>query len=431
MNATQRPPAGLLGGIHEVFQSDPLKRIAIFEMAAGGHHPAYVRLILEACASDGTEWTIAAPSAMFNKSELRNPTVAFSAFSIPVSPQMQIRLQDTSFKGLTRREFIVRDAYAAAFREMTRYAPIDLAILPYACDCLNAIAIKGSPFDGVPWIGVDMRARFHFSKMNVIAPQLKGRWLREALFRRALAIPKLTTMFTIDPSLVEFGSSQNWKNGDKLVHLRDPGIVHPLSDKAAAREALRIPADAVVILVYGALSARKGVFSLMSAANHSNCNRRVHVLMVGEQDRDVQRFVSGPVGLQLEAEGRLHQVRGFASPETESLVLSAADVMWTAYTGFYQMSGVVVLAARHGLASLVSEEGIAGYLARRNGFGWRIDPGNLQAVVEVLNKIPDNLNELRLVGEKGRVFFDSHSPANFVASFREAIAKAARVTTHG
>jgi hypothetical protein len=51
------------------------------------------------------------------------------------------------------------------------------------------------------------------------------------------------------------------------------------------------------------------------------------------------------------------------------------------------MSGVIVLAVRHGLPCIFTREGVIGYLGRKFAVGPEIDPDNIQTVVEALRRL--------------------------------------------
>jgi hypothetical protein len=89
----------------------------------------------------------------------------------------------------------------------------------------------------------------------------------------------------------------------------------------------------------------------------------------------------------LSVSGRLHVLEQYLDDRLERTVLSATDSMWLGYAKFYGMSGVLVLAVRHGLPCIFTREGVIGYLGRKFAVGPEIDPDNLQTVVEALRSL--------------------------------------------
>ena len=86
----------------------------------------------------------------------------------------------------------------------------------------------------------------------------------------------------------------------------------------------------------------------------------------------------------LAVSGRLHVLEQYLDDRLEGTVLSAADSMWLGYSKFYGMSGVLVLAVRHGLPCIFTREGVIGYLGRKFALGPEIDPDNIQTAVQAL-----------------------------------------------
>ena len=266
-----------------------------------------------------------------------------------------------------------------------------------------------------------MRVQFHLNKVGVIAPAPKARRFREWLFRRLLRQPELARMFTIDPTLAEYGQNDRSRDFRKLEFLPDPSVTFDLPPRTAARKTLGIAEDAIVVLAYGALGVRKGIVSLMSAMRESSCPTDIHLLLAGTQEQSLTDFLAGEVGQALRQTGRLHVLTGYVPEEKVPQLLSASDAMWIGYIDFYTMSSVLVLAARHGLLPIASEQGVSGYLIRQRQCGFQVDATSTASILSVLKRLAKRDVTTEEMAAKGPASFAIHTVAEFQRTIREAI----------
>lgn len=305
--------------------------------------------------------------------------------------------------------------------QASRSEPVDTVILPFLDDCLNAIASLGAPFGGTEWVGITMRTQFHLSRMGVIAPKPAAGRLREWLFRRLLKQRSLSRLLSIDPTLIEFAARDQSPEFKKIQYLPDPSDVLPPVNKADARATLKVPGDCKLVLVYGALSERKGIFHLLRALNRVDCPKSVHVLLAGHSDDRVKVLLRSQPATSLIASNRLHIVEGYIPESRVPHLLYACDAMWIGYLEFYTMSNVLVLAAHHMVPCITSREGIVGYLSRRHGFGMSIDPRSEQSIVEVLQRIAYEDASVARAAETAGAAFSRHSYKEFYRVIAESV----------
>src|SRR5258708_4900301 len=232
-----------------------------------------------------------------------------------------------------------------------------------------------------------MRTQFHLPEMGVIASRKMGAGLRASLFRRLLKQPDLKELLTIDPTLIHYARHQQGAEFSKLQYLPDPSESLPPLSKREARKSLGIPADCKAILVYGSLSERKGISHLIRAMNLPECPENVHVVVAGSQDEGVKALLGSPAAASLIAADRLHLVSGYIPTSRVAQLVYASDAMWIGYIDFFTMSGVLVLASRHGLPSITTHQGIVGYLSRMHACGVPVDPRSEESIIEVLRRI--------------------------------------------
>jgi hypothetical protein len=363
-----------------------MARILIAEMQSAGHRARLVRWVMEAEAMRTLEVVLCGPKSLLEHEEVVALRGRFVAQEVVIDDAIARILAGSSFVDLLRKQLMFRSLYARAVQRAKLGGPVDLVILPGVDEALDAWAVLGPGFQGTPWIGISMRPAFHLGSMSeVVAPRRRDDWVRTRLYRRLLRNRSLHKLLTIDPVMMDFAPSA-FSSGERnrLAYLPDPSPVYDLPARAASRMELGIPEEARLVLLYGSLTARKGVSQLIHAASAPACPGSVHILLAGRQDEDVKQLLQQRAAQALIASGRLHVLQQYLDDRLERTALSATDFMWLGYSKFYGMSGVLVLAARHGLPCIFSREGIVGYLGRKFVLGPEIDPDNIETVVRAL-----------------------------------------------
>ena len=361
-------------------------RFLIAAMESAGHRARWVRWVMESEVMRKVEVILSGPRSLLEHEELvalRGRFVPQEAF---IDDATATVLAGSSFVELLRKQMKFRSLYARAVQQAKRGGALDLVILPAADDALDAWAVLGTSFEATPWVGISMRPVFHLGSMrDVVAPSRRDDWVRTKLYRRLLRDQSLYRLLTIDPTMMDFASS-SFSHGERnrLAYLPDPSPEYDLPPRAASRAELGIPDEARLVLLYGSLTARKGVSQLIHAAGAPQCPSNIHVLLAGRQNGEVSEFLQQIDAKALSASGRLHVLQHYLDDRLERTVLSAADFMWLGYSKFYGMSEVLVLAVRHGLPCIFTREGIVGYLGRKFAVGPEIDPDNIETVVQAL-----------------------------------------------
>ena len=313
-----------------------------------------------------------------------------------------------------RRQFVLWKIWQQTYDEVRQGAAIDVVLMLNVDDCSEAVALIGSPFRTISWMGITLKPTFHFGRMGVSAPKPRLSPVRGWFFRRALHEKHLVGMLTIDPTLAAYAKILFTKiESQKLVFLPDPAVDHILPPMASAREAFGIPLDAKVVLAYGALSERKGIGMLIECASNAECPSNLFVLMAGKQAPEITAILAGQASSALKKQNRLKIIDDYISDSEEACLLAAADIMWVGYQGFYNMSGILVLAARHGIPCIVSNYGIAEYLMRKHEFGLTVDPNNRNSVLAALKETTCDGGQLAIKGDRAKAVFSRHTVAEF------------------
>lgn len=287
----------------------------------------------------------------------------------------------------------------------------------------KVLAILGSPFGRTPFSGMLMSVRFHHRHVGVRDPGTRSDRLFEWLFYRVLRLPTLCALTTINQPLLDYVRRRKLRECEKIHYTPDIAVMRGQIERNAARNRLGIQDQQVVILVYGTLSPRKGIRELLKAVADPSCPETTTVLLAGEQDEDIQGFLSTPDNQHLRSSGRLIVMHGFLSDAQESLAFHASDIVWLGYRSFYGMSGVLVQAGMMRLPILACREGIIGWMTSQNDLGEIVDVDDHAQVLGAIERLVTS-PDLRLhYGSHGASMAQSHTESSFANAICDAISE--------
>jgi glycosyltransferase involved in cell wall biosynthesis len=303
--------------------------------------------------------------------------------------------------------------------EARRRHHVDALLLPFGDYATHFTSFLGSPFGGLPWIPIMMRPAFHYRTMGIAAPKQAYASLRLALFRSFVRTRSLSTCFTIDQPLWEFMCTDP-QMARKLRYLADPVDTIELAARDSARVRLGIPAEAVVVLVYGSLTSKKGVKYLLPAIITLQ-RPELHVLCVGVPDLEFRMLLRGCDARTLIEAGRLHVLDKWADHNTEAAAFGAADIVWLGYVDHWQSSGVMVQAGHAQLPSIACDTGLIGWTVTRQRSGLVVPVRVQDAVTAALQRLAALPELRRSLGSNGRHAFAAHSTHNAGAMISDAL----------
>lgn len=352
-----------------------MKKVLIIEPVLTGHHYNYLLNIAKGLNCDGVKLTILTRSGRV-VDDLRKELGSGIDFDIiEYSRFNRLSSPVESYWYVLLRYFEFYYFYRAAFLGRVKQG-FDWVFLPYGDTILYLSALLGSPFSRTPWAVITMRSSFHWSTGGETFKSKFTNYVKLALFKRFLKCKTLTNVYSIDPLLIEF--SQKNIHSDfqrKLRYLADPvEDIKPLSREKSRLDLDKSVADSdFLILLYGALAMRKGIAKLLDFLVHPLCDKNIKLMLVGLPDADFLRFTENSEYVALKKTGRILEFFGRASIDFQDIVFSASDASWVGYEGHLGMSGVLLLAEKYGVPSLVSPDGLMGWFNSRYGFGVSVD----------------------------------------------------------
>ncbi len=385
--------------------------VLIPEFKLTGHHGGYLAQIVDAMLEVASTVAIAVNSTDMPHQVLEEIGAKHKSRVEVLRVQSSDRTATATSKSPLLRELQYYFWFKRAFKIASQRRRVDFVFVPYLDYCLHAVGLIGSPFSDRPWSGITMRAGFHRRRFG-IGPSPKFSGVRERLFGVVARSKSLVRLFAIDELVVKHLAGQ----APKLSYLRDPAEIVFRQDQVAARQALQLPPQAKILLVFGAISSRKGIDVLLTCLGTENWPRDVHVLIVGRHDASdsVQPYIDKVVESELRE--RLTVIDEFVDEFKEQLVFSAADGVWLGYRGHYEMSGVLVLAAKARKRTLGTRDGLIGYYIEKYRLGRTFNIDSRREVSDALRWFADGDDLEADYGE-----LDSHTWDGFRTSVAEAV----------
>jgi glycosyltransferase involved in cell wall biosynthesis len=340
-------------------------------------------------------------------------------------PELQIQFvapREHGRGGLAKVSYMrfFRD-FKHAFDVASRDRKVALVVVPYVDYFFYVLPFTGSPFGATPWVGITMRANFHHAKVGVRAPREPlVNAIKAQLFERAIRTPGLKTLLTIDPTLTEWcvgkpGHRESHRAGRSAAvqYLADPFPDAKAAEPLAARERLGLGASRHV-LVYGAITERKGIRELVAALAQRKGADRPTLVVAGAQDDETRAFFASAGGL---SPAPVFMDR-FITAEEELDLFSACDVVWLGYKGHYGMSGVLVQAYRFGKPVVATADGLIGWFCRTGELGPVIEDLSVTSI----NRAFDKVFEARATAApSGQHLLERNTLSHFKQTLRQAI----------
>ena len=226
------------------------------------------------------------------------------------------------------------------------------------------------------------------------------------------------TVLTLDPFFAEF-AAEHYPAGSKVGVVPDPAF--PTAATPANDELLpiRIPEDRCMLLLFGALTARKGVLQLAEALGllAPVMAGRIAIVIAGKMAPDIQETLEARLAkLRREQPGLWLAVenRWLGSSEIAALV-QRSDIILAPYQRFVGSSGVLLWAARAGKPLLTQDYGLLGRLVRDHELGLAVDTTNPRVIADAISRMVEQGGDNHINVMKAANFAAERTPEQFAA----------------
>ncbi|MDH3646962.1 MAG: glycosyltransferase [Gammaproteobacteria bacterium] len=388
-------------------------KLLVIEPEASGHRMAlYVRLIAREAIRRNWSFLL-----MTTEKAMRHPAFELVKSECVDGPAIVRMSSIQPAKRLSPMHLLLSQnqyyqSTAAAYRTLSSNDEPDMIYVANLDMFDKILPFRGTPFGETPFSGMMMSIKFHRRHVGTASPRGSDR-LFGHLFKRAVAIPELRGVAVVDESFLEYTKHHTTDTFTKVHYVPDVGHLKPSESQHDARQKLGIPADKFVVLVYGGLTARKGVSQLITATQATNRND-VAILLAGVKNQNIANELLSSPARSLVESGRLFQSCGFHDELKEQRVFRSANAVWLGYIeGFTGSSGVMYQAGAAGLPVISTRHGLIGWQTERHRLGPTVDPMDSNEIVRAIEMLVTDKSLCQQYSRNGYALARSHTPEAF------------------
>lgn len=256
--------------------------LLLFDLNPHGHHPVYLRHLMQHWHQHqipGCLQLVVSPEMVENHSDLLHSQVTGDSrieFTVISASEYQTYRQARSLIQQSFIEWSLFCRYAKALNSTQ-------ALLLYLDSLQLPLAFgERSP---CPVSGIYFRPSFHYPRFLTHSFSRKEQikhWRQKVILSRILQRSQFKTLFSLDQFAIPDISRLSRKS---IVALADPveSTIADPTEVTALRQQLQIGADRHVLLLFGELSDRKGVYQVLAALKllSDTVQRQLCLLLVG------------------------------------------------------------------------------------------------------------------------------------------------------
>ncbi|MDN8037769.1 glycosyltransferase [Burkholderia vietnamiensis] len=345
--------------------------VLIVEPDATGHRMVlYVRLIVEEALARGFDVVLLTTVAAMHHDACKSVLAEFGD-RLAVATMPGVSQGGKSRFGLFRSQYRRLRAFQAGYRAVSRCQRVDFVYIPYFNYIDKIIGWYGNPFDGVPFGGMIVAAKFHHFRYGIAGSRGKQDVVNELLFRAALRIRSLALLTSIDEPLTEFVKQSMSQHVEKVRYVPDVSTIRHPADRRSARAVYGFSSTDFVILLYGSISPRKGIEKILRLFSDKDLPSNIRLLMIGSQEESAKKMIEAFLAKYPERRSRMCVVDRFVTEVEEGQAFASADVVWLCYENFSGMSGVLIQSAQSGVPVVTSGYGLIERYREKYGLGIR------------------------------------------------------------
>jgi glycosyltransferase involved in cell wall biosynthesis len=242
-----------------------------------------------------------------------------------------------------------------------------------------------------PVAGIFFRPVFHYDTWGHRPANGRERlqgWRKRLILQLVVRRRALNSLFCLDPFVVS--TINRWAGRSVATYLPDPVEVYPTTgaDVDALRNKLGIEPGRRVMLVFGLLDERKGLFTLVEALKRltPDQQRQWCLLLAGPVEAGIAPALTTSLdSLTQQTAVQLVRQHTFVSEAAIQPYFTLSDLIVTLYQRHIGMSAVLVRAAAAGKPVLSSDYGLMGQLVKTRQLGVAVDAESPAAIADALN----------------------------------------------
>jgi glycosyltransferase involved in cell wall biosynthesis len=405
-----------------------MNNVMLFDLSIEGHHPAYIQHLIQYwcdCQVSGCLHIVVSPKFLE-----RHADVVSLAANYPQSKVNFVAISPTAAASLKSNKSGVSRTIRA-FQEwdlLCHYASSLQAthcLAMYFDTCMLPLAVGKKP--PCPISGIYFKPTFHYDRFDRFTPSWKYR-LQQVRERQILSAnlqkPQLQTLFCLDPLVVKYIESV--RGAFKAIPVPDPVAIAPVSERQVIelRQRLGIEPSRKILLLFGALTSRKGIGQLLAALAllPPELGEKVCLLLVGQANLSNQAEIASqiaaiPANLKL----RILSHYEFVAESEVHTYFHLADLVLAPYQRHMGMSGILMLAAAAGKPVLSSDYGLMGEIVKQHRLGMTVDSTQPAEIARGLTQFLLHSSEELGDRESMRSFAEQNSPERFASKIFQHI----------
>ncbi|RQS20534.1 MULTISPECIES: glycosyltransferase [unclassified Burkholderia] len=332
--------------------------LMIVEPEATGHRMVlYVRLIVAEALARGLEVILLTSTDAMHHDACKALLAEFGD-RLKVATMPESSHDGKSRFGLFRSQYRRLRAFQAGYRAVSRQQRVDFIYIPYFNYIDKIIGWYGAPFDGVPFGGMIVAAKFHHARYGIAGARGKQDAINELFFRVALRVRNLALLTSIDEPLIEFVNRSMMRHVGKVRYVPDVSTIRRPAERSSARLAYGLSPTDFVVLLYGSISPRKGLEKVLRLFSAGDLPSHVRLLLIGSQEEAAKEMIETFLAQHPERRIQVRIVDRFVTDIEEGQAFACADVVWLCYENFSGMSGVLIQSAQAGVPVVTSGYGL-------------------------------------------------------------------------
>jgi glycosyltransferase involved in cell wall biosynthesis len=339
-------------------QQNTILKILIIEDSLYGHHLNYLRLTSQILAGNGYDCTLLTSEKHRNAMEVHCQELEVS--EIIFLPELKGLM---AMIGKLRIGII--DQFVFWFRLKRNLASVlartgaEHIWFSYFDGILHAWGTLGDPLpSSTTCSGLFIRQFSGLEQSGIpICGTAKG--LKNFLFMKFLMSEKIKSVCTILEPVCKYLKQTNSTLNRKISYTPDPVRLPIKMSRSEALNRLSIKDARVIVMLYGMVCARKGVYELLDALKSEYWPEAACVVCAGPLDDDVRiAILQNYAGLI--ADGKLQVVDRFLRGVDEDAVFASTDMMWIGYKNFNGNSAVLLQSVACGIPVIAKKHGMIG-----------------------------------------------------------------------
>jgi glycosyltransferase involved in cell wall biosynthesis len=362
------------------------RRILLFDLLSKGHHSVYLKYLIQYWQQhqvSGTLQIVVAPDFAQSHPDV----VALTQTS--ESDVQWYTIADHEYAHFTEQTSLLAQSFAEwnLFCQYATQLNSTQGLLMYLDSVqIPLIAGKKSP---CPISGIYFRPTFHYGGFAEHQSTLSDRirqWRQKFLLNLLVRKSQFKTLFCLDPFVVPV--VQQFKADLAVLPLADP-VQLEACDKSmvtALRQSLKIQPQRQVLLMFGELSNRKGIYPALEALQNLSQAQAEQICLVlaGPIVSDERSEITDAIARLAQTSIQLvvcdRYIRGIEVQQYFEL----ADLVLIPYQRHVGMSSVLVHAAAARKPVLASNYGLIGELVRRYQLGLAVDSTSSQMIRQAI-----------------------------------------------